>query len=1153
MRELALVLFWLSLASLVYAYAGFPALVACVGTLRRRRVRQAPISPPISMIIAAYNEEESIAERLVNALSLGYPKDRLQIIVASDGSTDRTESIAARFANENVLVLPLPRAGKIHALNAAVRYATGEILVFTDANIWCEHQALRAIARNFADPEVGGVVAHTSYKIAARSESSTHGENLYWNYDTWLKSLESQTGSVVSAHGGLYAIRRDLFTPIDDAAVTDDFAISTEVIARGYRLVFEPAAVAREAAIPEAQREFRRRVRLMTRGLRGVLVLRRQLLNPFRYGFYAVVLGSHKVIRRLAPVFLIVLALASAALSPSSRLFAAAAMAQGLFYVLALAGLFLRRRTGKLKLLYIPFYYCMANAACAVALVQLFRGSRVERWEPQRHGGVTALLIAGFLSMAAVVQAQTPVEAGFRDFSFGSNVTPAPTGEKPESKLWWNDGVWWGSLFNAAADDYHIYFLDLPTQTWIDTGTRLDDRPNSKADVLWDDASHKLYLASHVFTSTAQPTSSSSQWARLYRYSYNPTSRAYTLDSGFPVTISRGKEEALTIAKDSVGRLWTAYVESNRVKINHSAIGDDTAWGTPVNLPASSINVTSDDIAAIIAFGGQVGVMWSNQNARATYFATHWDQDLDSVWQPQEQVVPGPICSGSCADDHLNLKSDQNGRVYATIKTSLTGDTQPILLLMVRQAVNMWAGYTISQVQDNATRPIVLLDENARRLDVFFTSPETHGSIYTKSTPLDAISFAPGLGTPFIKSATDTNINNPTSFKQSVTAATGILVLASDSTSHRYLHNIINLSGPAITSFSPSTGPPGTVVTINGQGLTGTTAVKFHQVSATFSVMSDAEIQATVPGTATTGRITVTLPTTTLTSSADFVVSGAPVISSFTPASGPAGTALTVAGSSFTGTSRVTVNGSAAVFSVVSDTSITATVPAGATTGTIAVTNGFGTAVSSGVFTVTTSGGTAVKDITFEGGSLTDPASGADLSVGTVMLETAAPVKGTYSARIPNAANAYLEENFTAADDLYLSFYVRISQLPSADVRIAQISDAGSTVGNVYLLANGRLRLRNGSTTIADSAPLSAGQIYRVGFHQRKGTGANAVLEAVVATGDAGFGAPFAALSTGSWTTAADRLRIGSTIAVAVDLVLDDIRLDAAVMPPPGP
>lgn len=384
--SLALVVFWVAVAILVYAYAGFPVLLALVATLRPRRVRQAPVTPSLSLVIAAYNEEQCIADRLENALAGDYPRDALEIIVASDGSTDRTEAIVRTFADRgDVRLLALPRRGKLAALVEGARAARGEILVFSDANSDVAPTAFRALARNFADPAVGGVVGHTGYRVPRGAESSGQGEDLYWRYDTWLKQLESRTGSVVSAHGGLYAIRRALFRVPRDAAVTDDFIISTAVVAQGRRLVFEPEARAWEQPTPSAKREFSRRIRLMTRGMRGVW-LRRGLLNPMRHGTYATVLFTHKVVRRLLFIPLLAILATTAVLSVRSGAFALLLAAQLAFYVLAGIGFALRRSAaGRFRPLYVPFFYCMANTASAIAFVRFLRGERIVSWHPQRH------------------------------------------------------------------------------------------------------------------------------------------------------------------------------------------------------------------------------------------------------------------------------------------------------------------------------------------------------------------------------------------------------------------------------------------------------------------------------------------------------------------------------------------------------------------------------------------------------------------------------------------------------------------------------------------------------------------------------------------------------------------------------------------------
>ncbi len=379
--------FWLLVGLLFYAYAGFPALVIAVGSLRRRTVRRRPETPAVTVIVAAFNEERDIQARIDNLLELDYPAQSLTLIIASDGSTDKTESIVSSFAerDDRVQLLRLPRRGKAFALASAAAAAKGEILVFSDANTLFRPDAVRNLVSLFGDPSIGGVAGNTVYDVKKTEDAGVQGEEAYWSYDKWLKRMESMTGSIVSAHGGIYAIRRELFPKTIDPSVTDDFAISTEVVARGYRLVFDPDAIAFEPVAPRADLEFRRKVRLMTRGLRGV-VRRRALLNPFCYGFYSVVLFSHKVLRRLVPVFLLLLLVTSLALSWNGTLQRAGLALQLTFYGLALLGMLLRfRHIGRSKLLYVPFFFCMANAAALVALLKLLRGEKISFW--QTHHG----------------------------------------------------------------------------------------------------------------------------------------------------------------------------------------------------------------------------------------------------------------------------------------------------------------------------------------------------------------------------------------------------------------------------------------------------------------------------------------------------------------------------------------------------------------------------------------------------------------------------------------------------------------------------------------------------------------------------------------------------------------------------------------------
>ncbi len=378
-------LFWLLLLTIVYTYVGYPLLVAVAAKLLDRRVQKGPSVPRMSVVVAAYNEEKSVRDRVLNLLASTYPAHKLEIIVASDGSTDGTVREASSLGMDRVRVLDLPRGGKAAALAEGARRARGDILVFTDANTVFRPDALLMLGINFTDDEVGGVAGRTTYRIREESAPSGRGESLYWTYDTWLKEKESATGSVVSADGGMYAVRRELFRPVEDPAVTDDFAISTAVVAQGRRLVFEPGAVGYEEPMEGSGSEFRRRVRLMTRGLRGVL-LRRELLDPTRHGFYSVALASRKVLRRLVPLTFPVLLVVSLVLAPTGPLHAAFAAAAVVGVLLATAGWALRAHTvARHPVLYVPFYFALANLAAVVALWNVVRGTRIERWTPDRH------------------------------------------------------------------------------------------------------------------------------------------------------------------------------------------------------------------------------------------------------------------------------------------------------------------------------------------------------------------------------------------------------------------------------------------------------------------------------------------------------------------------------------------------------------------------------------------------------------------------------------------------------------------------------------------------------------------------------------------------------------------------------------------------
>lgn len=381
---LAEVVFWSSVVALCYTYAGYPLLVLLVSLWRARAVARAPYEPVVSVIITAYNEERDLRAKLENTLALDYPADKLEVIVASDCSTDRTDEIAREFAGRGVrLHRQEERLGKTAAQNAAVELARGEVILFSDATTLYQPDVLSVMTPSFADPTVGCVAGRLVYVDPAES-SVGDGARSYWNYETFLKKHESRACSLIGASGCLYTVRRSAYVPMYNEACSD-FLIATKMVEQGLRAVYEPDAVCTEETNRRADKEMRMRVRVITQTFTD-LWRHRAMMNPLRSGFYAVQLFSHKVLRYFVPFFLLALLISSAALAPLSWFYAATFIAQLLFYVLAGIGWLLEHAGAKrARLLALPQYFVLANVASVIACYKFLRGERYARWEPIRE------------------------------------------------------------------------------------------------------------------------------------------------------------------------------------------------------------------------------------------------------------------------------------------------------------------------------------------------------------------------------------------------------------------------------------------------------------------------------------------------------------------------------------------------------------------------------------------------------------------------------------------------------------------------------------------------------------------------------------------------------------------------------------------------
>lgn len=375
-----LALFFVAAALVVYHYLLYPAAVILAARLRapepEETLPDVATLPALTLLIAAYNEERVIESKLRNSLTLDYPRDRLEVIVVSDGSSDDTPAIVRRFADRGVVSLHEPaRRGKTAALNRGVAAARGELVVFSDANNLFDPDALMRLVARFRDPRVGGACGLKSILDAGERESS-QGDSLYWRYESAVKLAESRLGSITGADGEIFAVRKHLYRPLDERLINDDAAITFDIVRQGHRVIYEPRAVSREPASLRLEDDFFVKVRMVSGGFQTVAFYRRDLLPP--RSWFALAFLSHKLLRWLMPVFLVMVFVTSAvlALRPFFLVFL---VLQSVFYLLAVLGWLLRRRRPA-TLLYFPCYFTVMNLAALTGLYRYLLHSQTTLW-----------------------------------------------------------------------------------------------------------------------------------------------------------------------------------------------------------------------------------------------------------------------------------------------------------------------------------------------------------------------------------------------------------------------------------------------------------------------------------------------------------------------------------------------------------------------------------------------------------------------------------------------------------------------------------------------------------------------------------------------------------------------------------------------------
>lgn len=384
---MASIVFWACCSVLLYVYVLYPLGVQLLATWVGRRVARAAALPSVTIIVTAYNEERCIRRKLDNLAELNYPAELLNVVVASDGSTDATDEVAARYRPDRFGVLRLEgRHGKTACQNAAAAVATGEILVFTDATTRLQADAVLHLVEAFGDGDVGCVGGLLNYVTEFDNLTGREGET-YWSYELRLRAAESALGSLIGVSGCLYAVRRSAYRPIPPALISD-FVIAMKMREQGLRTVLAPKAVCFEATLGRARQELSMRVRVAIRSL-NALIRERRFLNPFKYGHFAWQLWSHKVLRYASPLLWIgaLAANITLVLDPSYRFYGfylALLIGQTGVLIAGTLGFVLQDKQRRLGWFGKPYYFLLTNLASLIATLRYLQGERMVIWNPIR-------------------------------------------------------------------------------------------------------------------------------------------------------------------------------------------------------------------------------------------------------------------------------------------------------------------------------------------------------------------------------------------------------------------------------------------------------------------------------------------------------------------------------------------------------------------------------------------------------------------------------------------------------------------------------------------------------------------------------------------------------------------------------------------------
>lgn len=384
-------IFWISIFLIIYTYIGYGLVLYLLVKLKKLFIRPFILQvnkdlPTVTLIVAAYNEEEIIEDKIKNTLGLDYPKELIQLIFITDGSTDSTADQISAFS-DILLLHEDSRTGKMAAIKRTIPYVKGEITIFTDANTFLNKTAVSELVKHFQNPKVGAVAGEKRILVGDTADASSAGEGFYWKYESKLKQWDYELYSNVGAAGELFSIRTSLYESVESDTIIDDHMIAMRIAEKGYIIAYEPNAYAMETASADVTEELKRKIRIAAGGIQSIFRLKKAA-NPFNQPLFTFQYISHRVLRWTITPFLLILVLflnILLVINGAGILYKISFIIQVLFYVLSMAGVYFERKNIRIKALFIPYYFCVMNYAVIAGIIRYAKGQQSAAWEKSKR------------------------------------------------------------------------------------------------------------------------------------------------------------------------------------------------------------------------------------------------------------------------------------------------------------------------------------------------------------------------------------------------------------------------------------------------------------------------------------------------------------------------------------------------------------------------------------------------------------------------------------------------------------------------------------------------------------------------------------------------------------------------------------------------